>query len=232
MLSNLTGWGGGSADENRQGVADERAVRRRSSDPLRPRVMRRLPRGEGEALTEGSAGWPLSRENVDIQGADAVLWSGRPHRVSRQREAHSNPARSKTPCTHGHSLRGNREIPHPPREMAPGPRPEPRRDTRSANGCGKSDRFIVPRKPTNKDAGTPVAAELVEGRSLAKGNTADKTGPGHRPGQVRPNDAAGVRQAMEWVVPAKSHIRLRVTHPRQEPGAVVPHAGICAGGRG
>ncbi len=65
----------------------------------------------GEALTEGSAGRVLSRERVDIQGADAVLRSGRQHRVSRDSEAHMDPARSETPCTHGHSMRGNREIP-------------------------------------------------------------------------------------------------------------------------
>ena len=35
---------------------------------------------------------------------------------------------------------------------------------------GKSDRPIVPRKLSNKAAGTPTAAEGVEGRGLAKGN--------------------------------------------------------------
>ena len=37
-------------------------------------------------------------------------------------------------------------------------------------GSGKSDRPIVPRKPSNKATGAPVAAERVEGRGLAKGN--------------------------------------------------------------
>jgi hypothetical protein len=32
---------GESAGQNRQGVADERAIRERASDPSRPRVMRR-----------------------------------------------------------------------------------------------------------------------------------------------------------------------------------------------
>ncbi len=35
---------------------------------------------------------------------------------------------------------------------------------------GKSDRPIVPRKPSNKATGAPGAAERVEGRGLAKGN--------------------------------------------------------------
>ena len=42
--------------------------------------------------------------------------------------------------------------------------------TSMMNGSGKSDRPIVPRKPSNKAAGAPAAAEGVEGRGLAKGN--------------------------------------------------------------
>ncbi len=38
------------------------------------------------------------------------------------------------------------------------------------NGDGKSDRLVVPMRPTNKDAGAPASAESVEGRGLAKGN--------------------------------------------------------------
>ncbi len=38
-------------------------------------------------------------------------------------------------------------------------------------GIGKSDRLIVPRKPPNKAAGAPAAAEGVEGRGLAVGNS-------------------------------------------------------------
>jgi hypothetical protein len=38
------------------------------------------------------------------------------------------------------------------------------------NGHGKSDRPIVPEKPSNKAAGAPAAAERVEGRGLTKGN--------------------------------------------------------------
>jgi group II intron reverse transcriptase/maturase len=43
------------------------------------------------------------------------------------------------------------------------------------NGHGKSDRLVVPGKPSN-NAGTP-AAEEVEGRSLAKGNTGQQNTP-------------------------------------------------------
>jgi len=70
----------------------------------------------GEALTGGSAGRVLSREiNAPrkrvLRGADAVEDGGRPHRASRQREACQDPARSQTPCMHGSTSHGNREIP-------------------------------------------------------------------------------------------------------------------------
>lgn len=39
------------------------------------------------------------------------------------------------------------------------------------DGCGKSDRPIVPRKPTNKTVDASMVAERVEGRGLAKGNS-------------------------------------------------------------
>jgi RNA-directed DNA polymerase len=58
------------------------------------------------------------------------------------------------------------------------------------NERGKSDSPVVPAKPLNK---TPVA-EVVEGRGLAKGNTASTTRPGHRAGQGVPNGLDRVRE--------------------------------------
>jgi RNA-directed DNA polymerase len=46
------------------------------------------------------------------------------------------------------------------------------------NERGKSDSPVVPAKPPNKTS----VAEVVEGRGLAKGNTASTTRPGHRAG--------------------------------------------------
>jgi RNA-directed DNA polymerase len=46
---------------------------------------------------------------------------------------------------------------------------------------GKSDSPVILAKPPNKAA--RAAAEVVEGRGLAKGSTASKTRPGHRAGQ-------------------------------------------------
>jgi group II intron reverse transcriptase/maturase len=60
------------------------------------------------------------------------------------------------------------------------------------NEHGKSDSPVVPAKPPNK-AGKP-AAEVVEGRGLAEGNTARPTRPGHRAGPGVPNGLDRVRE--------------------------------------
>ena len=76
--------------------------------------------GAGEALTGALASWVLSREKLKLQGADAVERSGKQHGAHRHGEEHAGPARSETPCTLGHLLHGNREIPGPPGRTAPG----------------------------------------------------------------------------------------------------------------
>ena len=57
---------------------------------------------------------------------------------------------------------------------------------------GKSDSPVVPAKPPNK-AGRP-AAEAVEGRGLAKGNTDSPTRPGRSAGQGVPSGLDRVRE--------------------------------------
>jgi hypothetical protein len=76
--------------------------------------------GVGEALTGVRAGRVLSRvihaprrEVREVRGAQAVEISRRPHRVCRNGEAGMDPARSQTPCRHGNTLLGNREVPRP-----------------------------------------------------------------------------------------------------------------------
>lgn len=59
------------------------------------------------------------------------------------------------------------------------------------NERGKSDSPVVPAKPSNK----AQAAEMVEGRGLAKGNTAGPTRPGRRAGSGVPSGLDRVRQA-------------------------------------
>jgi hypothetical protein len=64
----------------------------------------------GEALTGVHTGRVLSRVITFVPGADAVQTCGRQHVHGRYREDMDDPARSKTPCTCGTFLRGNREI--------------------------------------------------------------------------------------------------------------------------
>ena len=58
------------------------------------------------------------------------------------------------------------------------------------NGCGKSDGPVVPAKPPNKAR----AAEVVEERGLAEGNTGDPTRPGRRAGPDVPSGLNRVRE--------------------------------------
>ena len=75
--------------------------------------------GDGEALTGARAGRVLSRE-INEFGVPTLLSEAEGNTAMRRhREARSDPARSETPCTHGTFLRGNREIPCRPRQMAP-----------------------------------------------------------------------------------------------------------------
>jgi hypothetical protein len=79
--------------------------------------------------------------------------------------------------------------------------------------------------------GYAEAAEVVEGRGLAKGNLG-----GCNRDRTQCRDA--LQQALDWVRQAVCNDTSvsRATpvrqHLRQEPGAVIPHAGICAGGAG
>ena len=67
-------------------------------------------KGRVEALTGERTGRVFSRESSYLRGADAVGECGRPHTGRRYREAQRDPARSETPCTHGNTMFGNREI--------------------------------------------------------------------------------------------------------------------------
>ena len=82
------------------------------------------------------------------------------------------------------------------------------------HGCGESDSLIVPKKAANK-GGKP--AERLEGRGLAKGNE-------HEQNRQRTQCRERLESELERIRQSWRH------YPRQEPGAVVPHAGICAGG--
>jgi len=109
------------------------------------------------------------------------------------REPSADPARSENLCMYGISMRENREVPRSPAQMITGG------SLREGQGRkpemherGKSDSPVVPAKPLNK-AGSP-AAEVVEERGLAKGNTGSATRPGHRAGQGAPSALDRVRE--------------------------------------
>ena len=90
------------------------------------------------------------------------------------------------------------------------------------DGGRESDRLIVPRKPASKGR-SEGPAEEVEGRERAKGNAVEPPGAGHRAGKPCHMRSTAYGR----------HLRVSVRdHPRQEPGAVVPHAGIGVGGAG
>ena len=72
----------------------------------------------GEASDRGTCRPGIEPRNQSFQGADAVKRSGRQHAPNREREARCGPARSKTPCMHGTSLRENREISGAPPAVA------------------------------------------------------------------------------------------------------------------
>ena len=97
------------------------------------------------------------------------------------------------------------------------------------NEHGKSDGPIVPQTPANNGGGNrfdmshPAAspAEQVEGRGPAKGNLL-------RGSEDRTQNRKSLQVALERI--RKVGVTPGRHDPRQEPGAVIPHAGICPGG--
>jgi hypothetical protein len=67
--------------------------------------------GGCEALTGACAGELLSREIMQIRGADAVTAGGRQHLMPRSGKRYGDPARSKNLSMHRNTSRENREIP-------------------------------------------------------------------------------------------------------------------------
>ncbi len=57
--------------------------------------------GVGEAWDRGTCRPGIEPRNQILQGADAVMRSGRQHAPNREREARCGPARSETPSMYG-----------------------------------------------------------------------------------------------------------------------------------
>jgi hypothetical protein len=176
-----------------------------------------------EALDRGTGGPGIQPRNPVIQGVDAVTISERQYVPHRHREMRDGPARSETPCTHGTFLHENREICESPAALvlqdAPG---RPKGPKPVMYGSQKSDEFVVPMRPSN-EAGSQTVEEAAEGRSSAKGNTAEQNAP-------RTQCRTGAPSALCRVREAVNQVRFECQNPRWEPSAVVPLARICAGG--
>ena len=105
-----------------------------------------------------------------------------------------------------------------------GPAREGNSRTPSTYADEKSDEVVVLRKRPNK--GRQLPAEVVEGRASPKGNSrqAAVVRTLSRSYHVDPN--AGCASSAERVKTAPR----QTFDPREEPGALAAHAGICAGG--
>ena len=104
-----------------------------------------------------------------------------------------------------------------------GPAREGKSRTPSMYAGEKSDEVVVPRKRPNK--GRQLPAEVVEGRASPNGKS-------RQPAVVRTLSrvATSIRLAL-CAGPQMGSTRLPPTFdPREEPGALAAHAGICAGG--
>ena len=142
---------------------------------------------------------------------------GRPCRQHRHRKMLQDPARSKTLCMHGNILHGNREIPCLPKQ--------------------RSHWEVQGRKPVMNEQwevgqlhSTEEIAEQrlerVSGGDGGKGvGQGEPVGAKHAPDSEPDKRATCARTGTSGGSgPPWRH------YLRQEPGAVVPHAGICAGG--
>jgi len=104
-----------------------------------------------------------------------------------------------------------------------GPAREGKSRTPSMYAGEKSDEAVVLTKRPNK--GRQLLAEVVEGRASPEGNSR-QAAVVRTPSRV----ATSIRlAAVRWTHAATPVCRLTFD-PREEPGALAAHAGICAGG--
>ena len=144
------------------------------------------------------------------------------------RKSCTDPTRSETLRMSGSDLHGSWEISAAPALLAGGTgKVEDRNPV--IHVVEKSDTPIVPRKPSNKGE----SAEAVEGRGVAEGNAGETPAGRTQSREPASKGLEGIREAArkDGTHPYPEE-RFHVKHPRQEPCAVIPLAGICAGDRG
>ena len=108
-----------------------------------------------------------------------------------------DPARSETSCMYGNSMRENRESLHPSsRDGMEECAGKDRVRKPVIHGCRQSDSPILPTKQSNKALKTQAAAEIVEGRGLAKGKAAQQN-TSRTQSRIKdvPNELNRIRQA-------------------------------------
>src|SRR5712675_2528400 len=105
-----------------------------------------------------------------------------------------------------------------------GPAREGRSRTPSMYADEKSDEVVVPRKRSNK--GRQLPAEVVEGRASPEGNSRQAAVVRTLSRAATSIRLAAVRRS---ACGSKPHVP-PTFDPREEPGALAAHAGICAGG--
>ncbi len=159
--------------------------------------------GAAEALTGETGGSAIEPRNPDF-GTPTQLSDAEGNMDQSDRcEFWDGPARSQTLHTPGSFLHGSWEISAVPDGPTPGNAGKAKGRTPAPSAAEKSDVLIVPGKPSNKGV---QPAEMVEGRSAAKGNA--EQAPVSRT-QSRTSCASmgleGVRQA------ARRNRRLRFT---------------------
>ena len=133
-----------------------------------------------------------------------------------------NLAQSETLRTWRSSLCGTWEV-SSTRKFA-GPAREGKSRTPSMHVDEKSDEAVLPRKRPNK--GRQLLAEVVEGRASPKGNSRQAAVVRTLSRATTSIRLAAVRRSACGFIPCV----LPTIDPREEPGALAAHAGICAGG--
>ena len=148
----------------------------RRSEPLRPRVMRRLP-----ARGRRSVGAGLRRRGIELRnhlsGVSTLCQYGEDNTVRSDRRGACRPTESETLCMRRSSMRGSRESPEATEQVLSSVRlGEVCGRYPSVYATGQSDRPIVPEKPSNKgpQPGRPATdrrrwwrkGALTEGNSL------------------------------------------------------------------
>src|ERR1700704_50418 len=189
--------------------------------------MRGQPRGWSRSVSRGTCRPAIEPRNQPVWGADAVSLCGRQHPVQQERELARDPTGSETPRMHGNTSHENREIPGFLR------RAPPMQGWWSAAGSRKTH------------AADARAWEVIQLRSTEEGlEQGQEAGGGETGGKAAGQAELAVERDTPDTVPghrvvARGQVRRLVGmcavrqspfDARQEPGTVVPYAGIRGGG--